>query len=473
MTPPSPAVRVRTPTPARVLVVGGGLAGLTAALALADRGVAVTLAEARPRLGGLACSFRRATDVGELTVDTGHHVHLRCCTAYRALLDRLGATHLAPCQRRLDVPVLDATTRRLGHLRRVPLLPAPLHLAPSLARYPHLTPRERLSVARAAVALRRLNPADPALDERNLADWLRHQRQGDRCVAALWDLLGLAMLNAHAADASLQLAVTALRTGLLATPRAADLAVPVVPLGELHDTRARAALAAAGVRVVTATRVRRLRRAPDAAGETWRATLATRGGQHELTADAVILATPPPEAHRLLPPGALAAPDTLRLIDTAPIVNLHVIYDRPVSPHSLVAVLGSVVQWLFDRTAAAGLRGGGQYLVVSQSAAHEEIAHPVGALRDRFLPELARLLPAAAHARVRDFFVTRERAATFAPTPGVGRLRPGPVTRAPGLYLAGAWTATGWPATMEGAVRSGLAAAHAATTHRTTLKERT
>jgi uncharacterized protein with NAD-binding domain and iron-sulfur cluster len=92
-------------------------------------------------------------------------------------------------------------------------------------------------------------------------------------------------------------------------------------------------------------------------------------------------------------------------------------------------------------------------------------------LRERYLPELARLLPAARAARVREVFVTRERAATFAPSPGVRRLRPGPVTHAPGLYLAGSWTATGWPATMEGAVRSGLAAARSAAAHRTTAKE--
>ncbi|MET9972513.1 FAD-dependent oxidoreductase, partial [Streptomyces sp. NPDC006356] len=154
-------------------------------------------------------------------------------------------------------------------------------------------------------------------------------------------------------------------------------------------------------------------------------------------------------------------PERLLEIGTAPILNVHVVYDRKVLGSPFFAALGTPVQWVFDRTDASGLREG-QYLALSQSAAQDEIDEPVAALRERYLPELERLLPRARGARVTDFFVTRERTATFAPTPGVGRLRPGARTKAPGLCLAGAWTATGWPATMESAVRSGVSAAEAA-----------
>ncbi|WP_243741057.1 hydroxysqualene dehydroxylase HpnE [Streptomyces sp. 8K308] len=447
------------------VVVGGGLAGTTAALALADRGRRVTLLETRPRLGGLAFSFRRDSAVGPLTVDNGQHVYLRCCTAYRGFLDRVGGTALAPLQPRLDVPVLDAERRRLGRIRRA-ALPVPLHLAGTLARYPHLPPAQRAAVVRAVAALRRLDPADPALDDQDFGSWLRRHGQRDRGIEAVWDLIGVAALNARAEDISLGLAAMVFRTGLLSGPGAADIGVPRVPLGHLHDTLARAALDRAGASVRTDTKVRRLRPAPGG----WRVTVDSRQrgqgpGPEELTADSVVLAVPQEAAHRLLPDGALADPGRLLRIGDAPILNIHVIYDRPVLRRPFFAALGSPVQWVFDRTGPAGLaeRPGhrDQYLALSQSAARDEIQLPTDVLRKRYLPELARLLPSVAGARVRDFFVTRERAATFAPVPGVGRLRPGPVTRAPGLYLAGAWTATGWPATMEGAVRSGLAAARA------------
>ncbi|MET9960340.1 hydroxysqualene dehydroxylase HpnE [Streptomyces sp. NPDC006326] len=437
------------------VVVGGGLAGVTTALELADAGLKVTLLEGRPRLGGLAFSFKR----GDLTVDNGQHVYLRCCTAYRWFLDRIDGAALAPLQDRLDVPVLDVAHPRgprLGRLRRS-ALPVPLHLAASLARYPHLSLGERLGVGRAALALRRLDPADPALDGLDFATWLGRYGQSPRTVEALWDLVGIATLNATAEHSSLGLAAMVFKTGLLSENGAADIGWAAVPLGDLHDTLARKALDAAGVRTELRTRVTAVSRTPEG---NWRVDTDTES----LDAAAVVLAVPQREAHALLPPGALADPDKLLDIGTAPILNVHVVYDRKVLKQPFFAALGSPVQWVFDRTDASGLPDGGQYLALSQSAAQDDIDEPVSVLRAKYLPELERLLPAARGAKVRDFFVTRERTATFAPTPGVGRLRPGARTDTPGLYLAGAWTATGWPATMEGAVRSGLGAAHAALT---------
>ncbi|MEU1596373.1 hydroxysqualene dehydroxylase HpnE [Streptomyces sp. NPDC005708] len=434
------------------VVVGGGIAGITAALALADAGVRVTLLEGRPRLGGLAFSFER----GDLTVDNGQHVYLRCCTAYRWFLDRIDASALAPLQDRLDVPVLDANAapgRRLGRLRR-DALPVPLHLGRSLATYPHLSLAERARVGRAALALRALDLGDPALDAQDFGSWLAAHGQSARAVEALWDLVGVATLNAVAGDASLGLAAMVFKTGLLSDPGAADIGWARVPLGELHDRQARKALDSAGVRTEVRTRVTSI--STDGNGN-W----SVQVPGERIEADAVVLAVPQREAHDLLPPGAVDAPERLLEIGTAPILNVHVVYDRKVLSQPFFAALGSPVQWVFDRTEASGLREG-QYLAVSQSAAQEEIDEPVAVLRERYLPELQRLLPATRGAEVKDFFVTRERTATFAPAPGVGRLRPGARTKAPGLYLAGAWTATGWPATMESAVRSGVGAAGAA-----------
>ncbi|GGO94798.1 phytoene dehydrogenase [Wenjunlia tyrosinilytica] len=465
------------------MVVGGGLAGIAAALELADAGVEVTLVEARPRLGGLAFSFRR----GDLWVDNGQHVFLRCCTAYRQFVDRIGGSGLVTLQERLDVPVLDVAGTptvvgaptgagtptvvgaptgagtegmRFGRLRRS-ALPVPLHLAASLIRYPHLSAAERVSVGRAALALRGLDPADPALDGRDFASWLREHGQSPRTIEALWDLVGVATLNARAEHASLGLAAMVFRTGLLSEPGAADIGWANAPLGELHDTTARAALDRAGVSVMLRSR------ASGIADETDGFTVTVEAGPSDvrrLPADAVVLAVPQEQAHPLVPKGALEEPGKLLEIRSAPILNVHVVYDRRVLRRPFFAALGTPVQWVFDRTHSSGLTGGGQYLALSQSAAQDEIDTPTADLRARYLPELERVLPAARDAKVEDFFVTRERTATFAPEPGVGRLRPGARTRTPGFYLAGAWTDTGWPATMEGAVRSGLHAAREALT---------
>src|SRR5579859_5868483 len=168
-----------------------------------------------------------------------------------------------------------------------------------------------------------------------------------------------------------------------------------------------------------------------------------------------------------------------------------------------VAAVDSPVQWVFDRTSISGLNrlpapapappngdetavsapssvvkprfhsaddvtgatdgatgaGRPQFLAISLSAADQYVDVPAAALREQFLPALAELFPAARDAQVVEFFVTRERRATFRQGPGTARLRPAAATNLPGLVLAGAWTATGWPDTMESAVRSGLSAA--------------
>ncbi|MFH8337215.1 hydroxysqualene dehydroxylase HpnE [Streptomyces sp. AM6-12] len=449
---PAPGRRTPDSAPRGAVVIGGGLAGITAALALADAGVRVTLLEGRPRLGGLAFSFQR----GELTVDNGQHVYLRCCTAYRWFLDRIEGAALAPLQDRLDVPVVDLAKpegRRLGRLRRDPL-PVPLHLGRSLAAYPHLSLAERALAGRAALALKGLDLADPTLDTQDFGSWLAAHGQSARAVEALWDLVGVATLNAVAGDASLGLAAMVFKTGLLSEPGAADIGWAHVPLGELHDRLARRALDSAGVRTEVRSRVTSVS-AMENGG--WRVEVPGE----RIETDAVVLAVPQCEAYDLLPPGALDAPERLLEIGTAPILNVHVVYDRKVLARPFFAALGTPVQWVFDRTHASGLRSG-QYLALSQSAAQDDIDLPVARLRERYVPELEKLVPGTRGAVIEDFFVTRERTATFAPAPGVGRLRPGARTKAAGLYLAGAWTATGWPATMESAVRSGVSAADAA-----------
>ncbi|GAA1947262.1 hydroxysqualene dehydroxylase HpnE [Kitasatospora viridis] len=439
------------------VVVGGGLAGLTAALRLAEADVRVTLLEARPRLGGLAFSFRR----GELTVDNGQHVFLRCCTAYRGLIDRLGADGKVKIQPRLEVPVLSVDEHghyRYGRLSRSDL-PVPLHLSASLARYPHLAPADRLRVIRGALALQRLDLADPALDAVSFGEWLRSHGQNDRTLAALWDLVGVATLNARADQVSLALAAMVFKTGLLTERGASDIGIASVPLGALHHDLAGRELAAAQVEVRLRTKAVELK--PDGDG---RHTVRLDGGEL-LTADTVVLAGAQDTAQALLPPESIDGQRRLSELGYAPILNVHVVYDRPVLRRPFFAALDSPVQWVFDRTAHSGVTAvhpGAQYLALSQSAVQDEIELSVAELRGRYLPELARLLPPARGAEVLDFFVTRERTATFDPAPGTAALRPGPVTRVRGLLLAGSWTATDWPATMEGAVRSGHAAADAA-----------
>jgi squalene-associated FAD-dependent desaturase len=425
-----------------VAIVGGGLAGITAALDCADAGARVTLLEVRPRLGGAAYSFAR----DGLRLDNGQHVFLRCCTGYIALLERLGSRGLTTLQPRLDIPVV-APGGPAGRLRRSGL-PAPLHLAGTLARYAHLSPPDRARAVRAALALRRLDPEDPRLDEQTFGAWLARQGQRPAAVEALWELIARPTLNLTCDQASLAQAAQVFRTGLLRAADAGDIGWARAPLGDVHDGPARRALDRAGVAVRLGWRAQRIVR--DERG------YAVEGAMGRVEADAVVAAVPHDRLDALLPTGALPRP--VSALGTSPIVNLHVAYDRRVTGLGFAAAVRSPVQFVFDRTQSSGLSTG-QLLAISLSAADDDMERRPQELRERYLPALAALFPAARDARVARFVVTREHAATFRATPGAIALRPGARTQLRGLALAGSYTATGWPATMEGAVRSGHAAA--------------
>jgi squalene-associated FAD-dependent desaturase len=429
----------------RVVVVGGGLAGLAAALACADGGASVVLIEAQDRLGGAAASVRR----DGLIVDTGQHVFLRCCTAYRDFLDRIGSSGLTDIQDRMDIPVLRAGSP-CAHLRRT-ALPAPLHLVRAVAGYPLVSPRERFRAAAAAWRLRGLSMADPALDEISFGAWLSAHGQSPRSVETFWDLFCLAALNAPSDQASLALAVTVFHKGLLDSADAADIGVPAVPLSELHAEPGARALRRAGVDVQL--RCRALAIVAEHGGV--QAVITRRG---RLEANAVVLAVPNEAAGPLLLEAAPPDREALERLGSSAIVNLHLVFDRRIMAVPFAAAADSQVQWIFDRTKAAGLQRG-QYLAVSLSGADALLQESHASLRERVLPSLARLLPVVRAATLERFFVTRVPHATFRQGPGCAPLRPGPRTGVPGLFLAGAWTDTGWPATMEGAVRSGRSAA--------------
>jgi len=465
----------------RVVVVGGGVAGITAALDCAAAGASVTLLEVRRRLGGAAYSFQR----DGLEMDNGQHVFLRCCAAYRGLLRRLGSDHLVAVQPRLEIPVLKPGSKPV--LLRRSSLPAPLQLAGALARYPHLTLAQRLGAARAALALMRLDRTssgrhEQQLDRVTLGDWLARHGQGAGAVSALWDLIALPALNLPAAEASLALGAFVFRTGLLSAADAGDIGFHRATLSQTIGGPAQRALLQAGVQVRLGWRAERLEKSAgglrvhgrggraaeseERADEGEHAGAGQRGGEGSeadcVSAGAAILAVPHTRAARLLEPLLADWAGRLGALGSSPIVNLHVVYDRQVYNGPFAAGVGTPVQYLFDRSGASGAPAGCQYLAVSLSAAEREMGMSVDALRERYLPALRELLPRARQAKVESFLVTREHAATFRARPGVGALRPGPRTALPGLVLAGAWTDTGWPATLEGAVLSGHAAAQSA-----------
>jgi squalene-associated FAD-dependent desaturase len=410
----------------RAVVVGGGLAGLAAALELADGGHQVTVLEARPTLGGAVQTLPEREGDPDPPPDNGQHIALGCCTDYLAFLERIGS---GSGYRRdpLSLPVIAED----GSVARIAAGPV------ALLRYGHVSFRERLAIARGARMLGRLEADE--LDGETFAALLRRLGQSQRAIDHFWDVFIRPALNLRAEEVSAALGVFTVQTALLGERSASDLVLPIEPLGAMHGEAAARALAERGASVRTNARAAEL--AEDA--------VVLADGER-VEADAVVVALPPAESARLL-----GEPDPG--LEDSPIVSVHLLFDRPILEFELAALLGSPAHWVFDRGALTDHRPAqGQYLTVVSSGAPELLELRGRALVDTMAAELTGRLGAAELLWSR---VSREPGATFAGRPGTASRRPGPETGRPGVVRAGAWTDTGWPATMESAVRSGRDAA--------------
>ncbi len=428
---------------------------MAAALRLARAGASVTLVERRPYLGGRAYSFTDP-ETGR-QVDNGQHVFLGCCTAYRDFLQEVGSLDLTIRQKRLRVEVRSPDGKR-GTLAALPL-PAPLHLLPSLLRYPHIGLREKARAALALLAMRLERERDrPALRRISLRDWLRARGQSDRAIAAFWDVIVVPALNDSSADVSASAGIMLFQEALLRSRNSANVGYAKDGLSALMGAPAQRRLEELGAAVLTG------KTADALIVENGRFAGARIAGGETLRADVCISALPPDAMLRLLPDEWRAHPSfaPAETHEWSPIVNLHVWWDRPVMDGDFVAFVDSPAQWVFNKSRIAGEEGPEQRITVSLSAAWEFWPMSKEELRAAFLPELRRLFPAARDATATRFVVVKERRATFRSLPNAPDNRLPSATPIGGFLLAGDWTATGWPSTMESATRSGAAAANAA-----------
>ncbi|HEY8408084.1 MAG TPA: FAD-dependent oxidoreductase [Gaiellaceae bacterium] len=392
-----------------VAVVGGGLAGLTAALELLDAGVDVTVYEARPTLGGAVQTLPERDGDPQPPPDNGQHIALGCFTEYLRFLERVGERD-AVLRTRLALPVLDERARRSDIS---PSLPA-------LLRYAHVPFRDR---ARIPVTTARCKFAHARAGE-TFGGVLRRLGASDAAIDRFWDVFIRPALNLPTDEVDGEAGLFTVRTALLGPRGSADLVLPLKPLGWMHGDAAGRVL---GERVVLDTKIETL---------------------DELDADAVVVATPPRESARLLneePPQ----------LEDSPIVSVHLWLDRPLLQTPLAALLGTDAHWVFDRGSLTGHPPErGQYLTVVSSGVPELLEIRGRALVERIAGQLTERL---GNAELLWSRVSREPYATIALRPGT--MRPGVPTENERVVRAGAWTDTGWPATMESAVRSGRRAA--------------
>ena len=430
------------------MVAGGGLAGIAAACELADAGLGVTLLEQRPFLGGRA--YSHVDKRSGVEVDNGQHVFLGCCAHYIRLLKRLGVWHKVNLQKRLRVRVIDKVWGE--SLLESGALPPPLHLLPSLLRFRSLSPSEKVRAAYAMTRIRSLNRAARRdLDDITFADWLRAHGQSENAIRGFWNLIVLPTLNGDVTTVCADLALMVFQEGFLRDRTGANVGWARLGLSRLLAEAAREYIESRGGEV---------RLGQGVSGVRVEDGHAVVSGPAE-RADYLVLALDSRSLTALLPKSLRDEPFFGRIgqLDTSPIVNVHMWYDRRVTDMEFAAFLNTPMQWVFNKSKLWGQEGDGQYLDISLSGAREFVEMRTRELVELFSREVQSLFPQARTAQLKRALVVKQRQATFAARPGVSRLRPGQRTPIANLFLAGDWTDTGWPATMESAVRSGVLAA--------------
>lgn len=440
-----------------VAIVGGGLAGMAAALELRERGAEVTLFEARSRLGGRASSFRDPA-TGEM-VDFCQHVSMGCCTHLDDFCRRTGIdSHF----RRFQTLPFHGPNGRcdVGASR---WLPAPFHLVPALLRFNFLPFHDRLSVIRAIGKLSGLQ-TKASEDGATMADWLAAQRQSSLAIERFWNTVLVSALGESLERVSVWAAQKIFIEAFLSARDGYEVLVPDLPLSELYGARLTAKLAGLGIEVQLGAPIREI------LGDTSRIEGIKLIDGRERPFDAVVIAVPWWVIANVLPASVREAIPSLAQVDrieSSPITGIHLWFDRPITELPFAVLVGRQSQWLFARGQSeeqADLPSDDQranYYQVVISASRELSGLGQDGIINIVLDDLRSVFAPASEAKLLHSKVVTEKSAVFSMLPGIERLRPPQKTPISNLALAGDWTATGWPATMEGAVRSGYLAAEA------------
>jgi squalene-associated FAD-dependent desaturase len=432
------------------IVVGGGLAGLSAAVALAGAGAQVTLLERRPYIGGRAYSYDHPA-LGE-TLDS-QHVVLGCCTNILQLCEQAG---MADAIRWYDELVFLEPGGRRSPMR-AGSLPAPAHQALSFLRAPMLGLRDKLGIA---TGLARFLRGYPKQDTESFAAWLRRTGQTERAIRHFWEPVVVGALNDGFERCSVKYAGKVFHESFLRSAEGGRLGIPTAPLSEFFAPVAQLAQRK-GVVLKLKAGVEHIERIADGR---WQVL----AGGEEYSSDTVVLATDFKQTRALLSGLEQGATEKglqeqgFEQFVPSPITTVHLWYDRDVTQVDHAVLLDTRIQWVFAKSRIRRWPvERGSYLELVISASWPELEMSREQILSSALREVEMFFPAVRQAKLMKSGVLKEARATFSVTPGLDRFRPQQATEWPGLYLAGDWTATEWPSTMEGAVRSGRLAAGA------------
>ncbi|MBZ5674821.1 MAG: hydroxysqualene dehydroxylase HpnE [Acidobacteriia bacterium] len=422
---------------AEVIVIGGGLAGLASAAALAGAGHTVRVLESRRFLGGRATSYEIGTGENAETIDNCQHILLRCCVNLLDFYRRLGVEDQITFYR--DFIFIEPGGRR--STMRSGLLPAPAHFIESFLSLKFLNFSEKLAVMRGINAIKSQYKTRTDLDKISMLDWLKEQRQPPRVIERFWRQVMVSAISEELDATAAAHGFQVFRLVFLANKNSYEMGVPAVPLGDFYGVDRWKNVGP--VEFQLRSPVERI-----VIEDGTVQSVVARG--EELRADQYICALPFDRVAEVAPGLDLDVSG----FEYSPITGIHLWFDRPVIDVPQATLLDRTIQWIFNKHEGRAVQ-----LVVSASRSLLDMPRAdVIALAIR---ELEEFLPAARGAKLEKAHVVKEVKAVLSAKPGLESRRPVTRTNVSNLFLAGDWTRSGWPAIMEGAVRSGYLAAEA------------
>jgi squalene-associated FAD-dependent desaturase len=441
----------------QAVIIGGGFAGLSAAVALCRRGIGVTVLEQRPELGGRAYSF--IDDQTGDTVDNGQHVMMGCYEQALSFLNTIGAANELVFQENMTVEMRAPTGAR-GTLRAA-RLPGPAHMAQAVMRYTLLSLSERVALligGARMLAMQRLERA--LLDSLSVSALMDRLSQSDNARRVFWYPLTIATLNEEPARASAALLAEVLRRAFFGRRRNSAFVYANVGLSELYCRPSKSYIERNGGAVMTHAAVSAI----ELNGDGRAAKIRLRDGS-AIEADYFISAVPWGALLRMLPSAIAESRFFSRLnqLSYSPIICAHLWLDRRVIDAPFVGFIDTTTQWLFNKDViwAGREERAPSHLSFVISGARTLVDRPNQELADQVLSDLNVMIPQSRTATVLKTLLIKEKHATMAPAPESCAIRPTCVTPLDNLFLAGDWVQTGLPATIESAVTAGHSAAAA------------
>ena len=432
-----------------VTVVGGGVAGMSAACALVEAGLRVELVDRRGYLGGRASSYLHP-GVHEV-IDNCQHVLFGCCTNLVGFYKRIDVANCIYWTSEMTMIEPGGRRSKLGPSG----LPAPLHGLPKLLSAHAFSLADKFALARAFAALAR--PV-PAYSRESLGAWLKRHGQTKGTLERFWRLVIASALNADIDSIAMPYAAKVIRELFMNSAFAGSMGMSTVPLSELYQGVA-PLVEKGGGSVQLNTFIDGA--SWDAESAQW--TIRTRGG--ELTSEFLVVALPFEATAQLLPQmpateGARELSAKIEQHEHWPICSVHLWFDREITELDHAVLLDREIHWMYNQSRLQAGRGG-HYIELVVSATRAFAALPRDEAIKQALAELAEFFPRVKEAKLEKVALVKEVRATFGVPPGIDAARPCAVSPWPHCFLAGDWTATGWPSTMESAARSGHLAAEA------------